>query len=362
MHLQRLYVSGFRNLKEQEFYPSPGLNLIIGSNGQGKTNILEAIYLLSLTKSFRTSNRTDFVEWGEKRASIFGEVSIRGSLTTLGILFEKEKKSLEVNGEAVTNLSRYIGNLITVTFSPVDLAIIRGAATTRRRFLDKHLIDRDPKQLAAIMNYQRALSHKQKILKGSDAGEIDLSPWNRILAASGAAIVKERREFCECLLSKATPIHAKLAPEDPPLGLSLESSIKDIETRENADQFFEYLERSKNREVAARSALFGPHRDDLRIRLGEHEAKPFASQGQARTVVISLKLAILSLIEETRGGDSPVVLLDDVESELDMERRQKLLMLVSDQRRQVILTGTERASLKEATQFTVYDGLITRSP
>lgn len=361
MHLQRLYVSGFRNLREQEFYPSPGLNLIIGDNGQGKTNILEAIYLLSLTKSFRTPNKSDFIKWGESRASIFGEISSKGAIKTLGVLFEGDKKVLELNGDKITALSRYIGNFITVTFSPLDLGIVRGSGSTRRRFLDKHIVDRNHNRLEALLSYQRALTHKQKLLKSLTPSSSELSPWNKLIAREGASIARERREFCGALLIKAKAIHQGLAPEDPPLGLSIASSIKDPETRENEELFFEFLEQSSKKEILARSALYGPHRDDLTILLGASEAKPFASQGQARTIVIALKLGILSLIEEKKDGDSPVVLLDDVESELDMGRREKLLELVSGQKgRQVIITGTDRSTLKAASQFTVQEGVISR--
>lgn len=360
MYLQRIYVSGFRNLKEQEFFPSQGLNLIIGNNGQGKTNLLEAIYILGLTKSFRTNDREDFICWGGERASIFGEVVSKETSLTLGVLFEKNKRALEVNGENVTSLTDYIGRFITVTFSPLDIAIVRGAATVRRKFLDKHLIDIEPRQLENVLVYQKALSNKQKLLKDPQSTRASLSPWNKILARSGLEIIKHRETFIQKLNNSAKKIHKELAPEDPELNLQLKSSLKEPMYSENEESFYEFLENSAQKELGARNALYGPHRDDLLISLDEIEAKPFASQGQARTIVISLKLAMLSLIEEQKDGDPPVVLLDDVESELDPERRAKLLTSVSEGNRQVVLTGTESTELPRATLYKVHDGYISR--
>jgi DNA replication and repair protein RecF len=345
VYLQTLRLFNFRNLVNATVEFAPGLNLVSGRNGQGKTNLVEAIHFLSLSRSFRTSALQELVRWGEDAASVFAKIrlALDGNQTSqveLGASIQNGKRSLFVNGNKVSSLSDFVGRLVCVTFSPTDLAIVKGSPAGRRRFIDKHLVDLRPVLIEELLNYQRAVANKSALLKAGIEDDKQLDSWDAVLAGSAARIVNARHEFLASLAAQAQPILERFAPGDTPLALNLESKLLGEEGAEvTAEHIIEKLRKNRSREIRYKSCLIGPHRDDVEILLAGHDARAYASQGQARTIVLCLKLAVISLLEANRR-DEPVVLLDDVDSELDRLRVKALFESVLARSRQIFITGT----------------------
>lgn len=340
MILERLKLYHFRNLADQSVEFSRGVNVIAGRNGQGKTNLIEAINVLAVTKSFRTSTTREVVGWGNNDASVFGAVRGAHGVSEIGVSFEGKTKSVYLNGEKARSLGEYLGRLIAVSFSPSDLSLVKGAPAGRRRFLDKHLVDLSPALLAHLSAYQRALEHKNNILR-EGATPRALEPWNGVLAQEAAPILAARRQFVAELSSIASETMRRFAPEQEVLTLQLETNVEGGESEQLAARAIEQqLNAAALREIAQRTAVVGPHRDDMAIALSGQDARAYASQGQTRSIVLALTLGVLSLIE-SRKGESPLVLLDDVNSELDQQRAERFFELVIADGRQIFITGTD---------------------
>lgn len=348
MHLKELKLFSFRNLADQTVSFAPSVNLVVGDNGQGKTNLIEAIYLLSLSRSFRTFSAKELVRWGEAGCSIFGTIEQRHSDLELGLAVRDGSREPFVNGEKISSLADFVGRLICVGFSPSDLEIVRGSPQIRRRFIDKHIVDLRPALFKRLMSYQRALKSKNALLKaGTQPSALDT--WNMIMAEEAAAILNARHEAVRELEREADELHDTLSGARGRIGLRMRSGLKRSGDQYLRDEIFQQLQECRGREVAMRSARLGPHRDDLVIELTERDAGSYASQGQARSIVLSLKLAIVRILSERRG-EAPVVLLDDVDSELDHYRSAALFELIEALNAQICVTGTRLASALESTK------------
>lgn len=338
MHISELRVFNFRNLENSTLTFENGVNVILGKNGQGKTNIIEAIDLLSLTKSFRTSENLDLIKWNETATSVFAQLSNSFGDEEIGVSIEPKRKTLFVNGNKIKSVAEYVGRLICVAFSPSDLNLLQGPPSGRRRFIDKHIVDISPSVMGSLLTYNRALLNKNKILKVGVSNISVLDTWNRILATEAVKINRVRREFIEALVQSASKVQAEFCPGDGALSMLLKSNLGDGELTE--DSVYAEFEKYRVREIHAGMSLLGPHRDDLIIEIGGKDAKAFASQGQSRSIVLALTLGVIELLEEKRG-ESPLVLLDDVNSELDLKRSDAFFDLVLKQKRQIFITGTD---------------------
>ena len=338
MHVSNLRLYQFRNFTDEKINFSPNVNFIVGANGQGKTNLVEAFNVLSLGRSFRTSSLRDLVQWGHKEASIFARVEQDHEDLELGIAIQGGERLAYVNGNQAKSLSEYVGRLLCVSFSPDDLELVKGGPGERRRFIDRHLFDLKPNLMADMLQYQRALKNKNVLLKSGEQSHERYLPWNQILAETGTKIVRERIVLVQALEEAAREIYSSFAPQDGELGLKCINTL----SLDNLDQetVFKFLTENLSKEINRQRTTFGPHRDDIEISIAGHEARSFASQGQTRSVVLALKLAVINILEEKRK-ESPIVLLDDVDSELDRKRGEAFLSLVLSQKRQILVTGTE---------------------
>ncbi len=344
MFLKNLRVAGFRNLAGQAVSFSAGVNFISGRNGEGKTNLLEAIYVLSLSKSFRSCRTQELIRWGERTGTIYGVVHDVLDDIELAVSLEGGSRRLYVNQTKVPSVVEYIGRLTTITFNPADLALVKGAPALRRRFLDKHITDLKPSLMRHFLSYQRALSHKQALLKeGTD--QKTMASWNVVLAQSGLQILRERKELLGRLQEKVNETAERVGAEDGDLKLELRSTLPDECIAGDWKGLFDFINAEFKKEQHRKKALYGPHRDEILITTGGVDSRAYASQGQTRSIVLSLKLAMLELVEDDRG-DSPVLLLDDVDSELDAGRRAVLFRTISAKPRQVIITGTDDGELR----------------
>jgi DNA replication and repair protein RecF len=337
--IKNLALYHFRNLVDQRVEFCAGVNLVLGNNGQGKTNLVEAVHLLSTAKSFRTSDIKDLVKSGEREASVFAEVAQKDSEFSLGIQIAAGKRSVLLNNQPLTSLAGFIGKLLTVTFSPTDLAIVKGSPQGRRSFIDKHLIDLRPAALGEMLQYSRALKNKNSLLRGGEARAADLDPWDQIMARAAVTIVRERQALIEELQKSAATILADLCAEER-LTISLESSLLNHAQEISAEAFMKVFIKNREREIALHRTVTGPHRDDVALCINGLDARSFASQGQARSIILALKLGVIDLLEKGRE-ESPVLLLDDVDAELDRSRREILFRAVFKGERQIFVTGTE---------------------
>lgn len=312
---------------------------ITGLNGNGKTNLVEALYLLSGSRSFRTNSSSELIRWGEKECSIFGAVTSSHGTEELGIVFTPGGREALSNGTPLPSVTDAIGRLKVVAFSPSDLALVKGPPAGRRRFIDRHMVDLDPSFIKVLMGYQRALASKSAVLKQPGCSYTHLRPWNEVLAPACWKIVDNRRKFIESLSDKAAGFHHLYAPTDGELSLSLESDFFENGEVLPESEILERLDGAAPREIMTRSATLGAQRDDVKVALGGIDARAFASQGQTRSAVLSMKLGVIDLVEVV-SGESPVIILDDVDSELDRPRSERLFSALLTKPRQIIVTGT----------------------
>ncbi len=339
MFVSQLKTFSYRNLKDLSINFSPGLNFISGRNGHGKTNILEALYILSTSKSYRTADLKECSTWGSAGFYISADVSKAVSDTRLELTVDGRKKNFSVNEKRVSSPGDFLGELLCISFFPEDLEIIKGGPAERRRFLDKHIIDLAPRSIDTYRDYNKALKSKNSLLRAGRTNLDLLEPWNQILAETGSKISKLRETACARLQLSADLIHQQFGLSDGNIALNLQSNFCD-DVQEN----LKVLRSAYQKECILKSARVGVHRDELLINHGQIESRSYASQGQTRSLVLSLKIGALRLLEE-EFQDSPLILLDDVDSELDSKRKELFYQLLLNSNRQIIITGTEEPEL-----------------
>ncbi len=347
MQLKRIQLHNFRNYERQEFVFGEGVNLICGRNAQGKTNLLEAVCAVSTMRLFRTGQKKDGLRFGCDEAQIEADFRTQGRDFTM-VLRLHRRKTLEIwrNGVRLRRQSDAAGLLRTVLFSPDDLYLVREGAAARRRFLDTALCQLRPRYAAALEEYNRLLEHKTRILRDSEEKPalLDLlDDFTRRMCGFGALIVQRRAKFVRALAEQAHRIHAEIADgESLSVRYHTVSAIEDpfapLETL--AEQLYAHAMAHRGAELAARSCLSGPHKDDLLLEIDGQRAASFGSQGQVRTCALALKLAERELFFAD-CGEYPILLLDDVLSELDTFRQEYVLGRIGGG--QVLITCCEPA-------------------
>jgi DNA replication and repair protein RecF len=363
LHVSTLKVYNFRNLTDQKIDLGSGPVYISGLNGNGKTNLVEAIYLLSGSRSFRTNASSELLKRGAQECSIFGTVTTVHGTEELGLLFTPGERRAVSNGKDLESMTDLIGRLRVIAFSPADLSLVKGAPSGRRRFLDRHMVDLNPPFIKVLMGYQRALASKSAVLKQPGCTYAHLKPWNELLTQACGKIVDNRVKFLDSLADKSHSFHALYAPTDGELSVTLESDFYADGKVFSQEEILAKLENAAPREMSMRSVTLGAQRDDVKITLGGVDARAYASQGQTRSVVLSMKVGVIEMVEHATG-ESPVIILDDVDSELDKARSERLFSALLSKPRQIIVTGTEAPSPQlihnpELTTLTVTLGVIT---
>lgn len=346
MKLACMKLAGFRNYEDFTADFSPEMNVIQGENAQGKTNLMEAIAYLSGAKSHRARSDQELIGFSRTEASIQAELDGRGRNFLIEILLRRGvRRSMTVNHVKLKKTSELAGIVQTVLFCPEDLSLVKDGAAVRRRFLDQSIAQMRPKYADALSRYQRLLDHKTRILR--DAAEKPsllsvLEEFDEALARCGAMIIHYRAHFIRRLFSFAVDIARDFSGGREQLSLQYEtvSTIDDpfASPLSLYEKLREHQESHKRAELAARSCLSGPHKDDLVSLIGGQSARSFASQGQCRTIALSLKLAERELMFED-SEQWPILLLDDVLSELDAKRQDFVLERIRGG--QVFLTGCE---------------------
>ncbi len=344
MKVKRFKAENFRNIEKCDISFSPGINLIHGKNAQGKTNALEGIYIFSRGRSFRTADDRELIKKGEEgfRISLDYEDNCgEGSLEYA--LFGRERQRKK-NGYKISKLTEMIGSFKTVLFSPDDLKIIKEGPEQRRNFLNIASAQCFPSYIKIYADYKRALENRNCILKNVRQGlyfnASELESWSYTMAEYASLIYKYRKEYTERLGFYISDIQRELSDGKEILTLSYNSGISE-DLRDKDDIKKEYVRiftSSIEKECSAGVSLYGPHRDDIQILINGEDTRIFASQGQQRSAILSLKLAEGEVNREI-CGEYPVYLLDDVLSELDEKRRSFVIKGIKD--KQVIITSCE---------------------
>ncbi|MEP6569850.1 MAG: DNA replication and repair protein RecF [Acidobacteriota bacterium] len=346
MILQSLEANNFRNLSGKILW-GPGLNVIYGNNGQGKTNWLEAIHTLARTKSFRTQRLQESIRFGEQNGFIEGQVSAGNDLQRdLRISLRENTKSIFVNGKR-EQLARYLGLLQVFAFTADQLEVVRGMPEARRHFIDRGVASLRPAYVQTVSDYNKVIKQKNRILYDASERELRLAetenlvaPWNEQLGRLGAEIHQARIDYTERL-------NAAL---ERTLFEPAELQIRYVSSLEGKGDLDDYeallrqrLELRLPAEVSAGRALVGPHRDDLGIHLADREMRVYGSSGQQRSALLLLDLAAISVYNSSHN-DYPVFLVDDVDAELD-EKRIKRLLEYLEGRTQTFITTSKRSHL-----------------
>lgn len=366
MFLENITFRNFRNYELLNLQFSSGVNLITGENAQGKTNILEGIYFLSTVKSHRTNRDDELIQSEKEWFYLKGQVSSRNMSTVVEIINASgEKKKVKINGWAQEKISSIIGKINVVMFSPEDLSLVKGSPSERRRFLDILISRISPSYLYALQEYQSALSQRNELLKSirdKRATADSLDSWNELLIKAGTVVVRQRISVVSELTELAREKHGQLTSSKEELNTEYQTRLEN-EPDSNIEEMYEKnLNNAVKSDIRNGTTSVGPHRDDLIFTINGVDARKFCSQGQQRTAVLSLKLANLEFISNNLD-DYPIILLDDVTSELDENRATFLFNLLDKIPVQTFLTATSvdcfPINFSDYKQFTVKGGLVS---
>ncbi len=366
MFIESLQVKNYRNYENQQMDFENKVNVILGENAQGKTNIMESIYVLAMAKSHRTSNDKDLIRWDEEYAKIEGRVKKRTTSIPIEIQISKKGKKAKVNHMEQQKLSQYVGNMNVVMFAPEDLNLVKGSPQLRRRFLDMEIGQVSPLYLYDYSQYQKILqqrNHFLKMLQVKKQGNLDmLEVLTDQFIEYAVKILEKRFQFLALLQNWAEPIHKGISRDLETLQIKYKPSADVLESMslsKMVEVYKEKFDKIKQREIDRGITLFGPHRDDLLFFVNGRDVQTFGSQGQQRTTALSLKLAEIELIH-SEIGEYPILLLDDVLSELDDYRQSHLLNTIQGKVQTFVTTtsveGIDHATLNEAATFKVVQG------
>lgn len=337
MIIKSIELKNFRNYEELNLNLDGGTNILYGDNAQGKTNILESIYVSGTTKSHKGSRDKEMIRFGENEAHIRTMVEKNQMSYQIDMHLKKNRsKGIAINGVPIRKASELFGVLNMVFFSPEDLNIIKNGPSERRRFLDSEICQLDKIYLSDLTKYNKVLNQRNKLLKDMVFHpdlENTLSVWDMQLISYGRRIISRRRRFVEELNEIVRGIHESISGGREQLTLTYEPDIEEA--------FFEdELNRAKERDRKYCSTSVGPHRDDISFFIGDIDIRKFGSQGQQRTSALSLKLSEIELVKRCIH-DTPVLLLDDVLSELDSNRQNYLLNSIHDIQTVITCTGLD---------------------
>lgn len=354
MQINQLRLKDFRNYKNLDVSFHSKVNIFLGNNAQGKTNLLEAIYITSLGKSFRTARDLEMIRFQQPFFKVELDATKDGEALLIDIAVSQEKKGIKINGLKVSKTSELLENLYIVIFSPEDLKIVKDEPEKRRRFIDREISQLKPSYYQNLVSYKKALLQRNALLKDCNLNNENLKVWDESLAYYGNKIIAEREIFVAKLDTISRELHNDITKGKETLKVIYEKDCK--------EDLYESLSRRHKRDRIRGTTGVGPHRDDLKIMVNDIDIRPFGSQGQQRTAALSLKLSELQLIKEETGEEG-ILLLDDVLSELDAQRQQFLIKSLGTV--QLFITATEisrevRQSLPEGNLYRVSEGIVCK--
>lgn len=366
MNIQKIKVENFRNYHEEEVIFHDKVNVIVGDNAQGKTNLLESIYVSSLGRSFRTTKDKEMIRFEEQFARIVATYNAEDQEKKVDIGFNKEgKKEIKVNNVKVDKMTEMLNHFYVVVFSPDDLKIVKEEPEKRRNFIDRELCKMRISYLNNLVQYKKILMQRNAYLKSEKKEKQAMQVWDDVLSQYGARVVLQRQEFIDELNQISREIHDKITQGKERLEISYLPNVKP-DPDENVDQLMQKMQRkladTYRSDLYAGNTGTGPHKDDVLILINGISARQYGSQGQQRTAALSMKLAEIYLIEKEKG-EKPILLLDDVLSELDADRQKYLIQALSES--QLFITAAELSpqlsqALPAGNHYVVKDGKINR--
>jgi DNA replication and repair protein RecF len=360
--LRELRVRGWRNVKAATLRPGPRATVLYGHNGQGKTKLVEAAHFLTTFRSFRTNHIDEAVPWGTERAQLEGDVTVGGLERKLEIAVVNGRKAAQLDGKPVGRAASRLQGVAAVLFVPEDLLLPKASPADRRRFLDRAIFAADRTYSADAVAFERVLRSRNAVLREPAPRPALLDTYDEELARTGARVVRRRRALVAALAPRVAALFAAIHSD---LGAQIRyRGHASVDAAGSDEQVVTALLDGlrARRELDQRRGFtgFGPHTDDLELELGGHPARDHGSQGQLRSLVLALKLAELAHLEE-RQGEAPLLLLDDVASELDQVRRAKLFETIARLPGQTLITVTDRdflPTLPERRDFEVVAGEV----
>lgn len=363
MFLKKIELKNFRNYEEEEVEFHQKVNIITGKNAQGKTNLLESLYIMSLGKSFRTSKDTEMIGF-DKEFCKAKSVSVKdGRELEIEIIIGREIKTAKINGMKTAKNIDLLENVYMVVFSPEDLKIVKDEPEKRRKFIDRELCQLKPVYYRNLGRYKKILQQRNSLLKQQEIKEDVIAVWDESLSEYGAKIIQERKRFIEKLNVISREISKNITNGREVTEIFYESNVAFRESYEEQKEYLKtILGKNLKNDIIRRSTSAGPHKDDLKICVEGVDIRHYGSQGQQRTAALSLKLAEIQLIKE-EAKVSPILLLDDVMSELDAERQTFLIHSLGEV--QLFITTAElseevKKQLPEGDTFFVEKGKIKK--
>ncbi len=349
MLVHSLQLRDFRNLRRIDVDFAPGINVIHGMNAQGKTNLLEAVYLLVTGRSFRTSTESELIPWNVEDYQgtlIRATISKASGIEQLAFYLDGKQKRISIDGKPISRLAHLIGRLNAVLFTPADLLLVRGAPALRRRFIDIAVGQTNPVYLDALQTYQYVLKNRNSLLKqiairGQSDHQLDV--YDEQLASTGATIMEERLQALTEMAQFATQHYATIAQDQESLGLLYEPDVPVSAGADFKSLLATALAAARADDLKRLSTSRGPHRDDFQFIIQQYPARHFASQGQQRSAVLAAKLAEMDYLKK-HTGETPLLMLDDLMSELDSDRKAALIKHL-DPSIQIFITTTDPHSV-----------------
>ena len=362
MTVNSVKIKNFRNITDLSLTADNGVNVIYGENAQGKTNILEAVWLFTGCKSFRGAKDNEMIKFNSDFAKINLEFSDNLREKKSEIIIADKKKTASLNGVSLRSSAELIGSFYAVIFSPVHLSLIKDGPSARRKFLDTALCQLKPSYAENLAGYKRALLQRNALLKDLhlNSGLYDmLDTWDDQLARYSAFVIKERLQYIALLSEYSKAIYAGISENKEGFSVSYSKNInKDLPVKDIYLSEIENLKNARKEDIFSKTTTVGPHRDDLEILINNVSARSFGSQGQQRSCALALKLGESEIIKKVTG-ETPVALLDDVMSELDEKRQDYVLNHIND--RQVFLTCCDPSQVLRlcgGKSFLIKDGEI----
>lgn len=353
MHIERLYAERFRNLEPLEWRPHRHFNLVTGDNGQGKTNLLEAIFLLAGLRSFRTARLQECVRFGAADATLavtyrrhVGGPGSPGDRGDLGLQISQKGRKITVDGKPAHNAADYLGRLVVVLFAAGDLQLPHAQPADRRRWLDRVVFNHDPVHLLDLRQYEKVLGSRNALLKQARQKPVDpamFDVYEQMLARHGAAIVHRRAAVVTRFAPLVREVFGRIAA--PGLDGDVVYAPRGLEAQDLEASLRQALLERRERDRILGYTTSGPHRDDVELRIAGRPAHLHASQGQCRALVLACKIAEIRSLEQALG-EPPVLLMDDVSSELDAARNRALMTYLDALGGQVMLTTTDPAYIR----------------
>lgn len=361
MRIKNLLLKNFRNYSGERFEFSEGLNILTGRNAQGKTNCAEAVFYLCTGTSPRARRDKQLIKYGCDCAEISASCEGRYGDIALSATIRENGREVRVNGNKITRNADLLGNLYAVFFSPQELRLIQDGPDERRRFLNISLSQLSRPYYTALARYNRILEQRNNLLKNKDLSLVfdTLPVWDRQLCAYAATVARRRADYIAQLSPLAAEAHAFLTDGRETLEISPEKKYKGDEP-ELAERLYDELKNNYDRDIRLGYTASGPHRDDIDIKIDGEDAKTYASQGQTRTAALAIKLAEVEIFKSV-SGEYPVLILDDVLSELDLMRRKKLVARTEGLQTILTCTHAERVLAgRQTTRIRIEGGAIKR--